>query len=106
MEVTELRALVVAVLERQPGMVFDLLEVPPPSPPSQGALGWCICGNCRAMPSDEEKLCCRCQPRNCIAKTPVSVHLQKLKEISYPNWQSEKARAINTIFKAKFAFDQ
>ena len=29
---------------------------------------WCVCGNCRTMPLEAEKVCCR--KKNCDAKKP------------------------------------
>ena len=39
------------------------VEIQPPPPISQQRQGpvpeWCVCGNCRNMPLEVEKLCCR-----------------------------------------------
>ena len=78
MEAEKLRALVLKLVEREPGLVFDLCEEdapPPPPPPGNLAAvpSWCRCGNCRRMPSDLEDKCCGCQPQNCVSKRDVSL---------------------------------
>ncbi|KAL7380473.1 hypothetical protein ABVT39_018460 [Epinephelus coioides] len=47
--------------------VMALLERPSPGGPDEPQLHWCICTNCRDMPTDLEKLCCRQEPPNCIS---------------------------------------
>lgn len=72
----QLRGIVLQILERQPGLIFDLLEEDPPHPappPAAGSPEWCICNNCQDMPSDVERLCCRCLPQNCISDRPVCI---------------------------------
>ncbi len=67
------------VAERMPGVVLNLIEQqssgPPPvthPPASTTDPDWCICGNCREMPTDAERLCCRQVPQRCIATLAVS----------------------------------
>lgn len=75
MAVPDLRSLAITFIERQPGVLFDALAVlqnrqgPPPSAGVPGA-PWCSCGNCRDMPTDREKKCCRQIPANCISGLP------------------------------------
>lgn len=60
MSVDNLRKLVLQVVQRQPGMLFDLMEVPPGEPappPTRGRPAWCRCDHCVDMPTDLEKLC-------------------------------------------------
>lgn len=62
-------------LERQPGLVFDILALhqnrtgPPPSAGVPG-VPWCTCGNCREMPTDRERRCCGQDPIYCIGNLP------------------------------------
>lgn len=61
------------VLQHQPGLIFDMLArleptLPAPGPTAPQVLRWCICKNCRDMPTDLEKVCCRQPPRQCISK--------------------------------------
>lgn len=80
MDETALRGIVLQILERQPGMLFDLLEAPPgtpqpgPQPPAAAAAAphWCTCDHCIEMPTDIERKCCQCQPQNCISQRIVS----------------------------------
>lgn len=91
MEEVEVRQLLVRVLNRQPGLVFDLVEQPdpaapgaaPPDPrpsgpgpappgPAPPKPAWCRCNNCHEMQTDLERLCCNCLPQNCTSERPVS----------------------------------
>lgn len=42
---------------------------------------WCVCQNCREMPTVEERQCCKRKPEACIAHQPVSL-FQNLHEES------------------------
>ena len=77
-----LRQLLRVILESHPGILFDAWETlqsqpppppsqpppPPPSPPPQGTPGWCVCGRCREMPTDVERLCCSLH--QCVSQRP------------------------------------
>ena len=74
------------LVDREPALVFDLCEAaaggdqphaPPPGSPT--APDWCKCGNCRQMPTDLEKKCCACLPRNCISVRDVRIIDMSLK---------------------------
>ena len=70
-----LKTLCVRMLEGQGGVSLakSLLDAMPehhpqhPSPPN--GPDWCVCGNCRPMPSPIENICCR--RRNCITQYDV-----------------------------------
>ncbi|XP_069109865.1 P2X purinoceptor 7-like [Argopecten irradians] len=77
MSAERLRDIVTQMVEREPGLVFDLCEVPGGSPPGDPPAGepsqtpsWCKCNHCREMPTDIERKCCDCLPNNCIANRP------------------------------------
>ncbi|XP_033642419.1 uncharacterized protein LOC117302553 [Asterias rubens] len=70
------------VAERMPGVVLNLIEQqssgPPPAthpPASTADPGWCVCGHCREMPTDAERLCCRQVPQRCISTLAIMQHL-------------------------------
>ena len=77
----KLRSLVLALIDREPGLVFDLCEnadLPnsqgptPPVPLGGNAPSLCRCGHCREMGTDVENKCCGCLPRNCVSTRDVS----------------------------------
>lgn len=72
-----LRELAVQMVDAYPSIMHNLLEPvgrQPGSgyhPPSGSACpSWCICGHCREMPSQEERVCCGMNPV-CISTVPV-----------------------------------
>ncbi|XP_011671876.1 uncharacterized protein LOC115925136 [Strongylocentrotus purpuratus] len=72
--VDRMRDVLLGVVERESGLVLDLLSCPPreelrPSPQP----GWCSCGNCRPMQRDIEALCCGLEPENCLSRSQVSI---------------------------------
>lgn len=78
--VENLRELALGMVSAHPGLIFDLLHPVQRQPdqgfhpsPSSSPPEWCVCSNCRQMPTLEERVCCARQPINCIAKLPVSV---------------------------------
>uniref|UniRef100_A0A8C2IRS5 P2X purinoreceptor 7 intracellular domain-containing protein n=1 Tax=Cyprinus carpio TaxID=7962 RepID=A0A8C2IRS5_CYPCA len=71
----QLRSFTNDILQWQPGLVFDVLALrqnnaPPPSAGLPG-MPWCTCQNCRDMPTDRERKCCRQTPNNCISNLPL-----------------------------------
>ena len=75
MDMKTLKEMMMQVVNRQPGLLFDLLEAPAgqPTTHSTNSPNWCKCYNCTDMPTDEEKLCCNCLPQNCISMRPVGI---------------------------------
>jgi hypothetical protein len=82
MPVEMMRDLLQRVIEREPGLVFDVLdslkspttEEPQPEPPAAdpepaAAVPWCICNHCRQMPTLIERKCCQCR-ETCLAWRP------------------------------------
>ncbi|XP_060576426.1 P2X purinoceptor 7-like, partial [Ruditapes philippinarum] len=73
-ESKEIKKLVIQLIKREPGLLFDLLEddgTPPPQPPHPAASNipsWCRCLNCREMPTELERKCCGCKPENCVSQ--------------------------------------
>ena len=72
----ELQNIVLQLLDSYPGIAFDILEdAPAPSGhgfhphPSGEDLPWCVCGRCRDMPKEIEKLCCG--KIQCVSLYPV-----------------------------------
>ena len=76
------KALILKMVEAEPGLVFDLLQgsnsgpsEPGPSGPSGPGPKWCKCVRCREMTRDIDKVCCECLPHNCISQRPVNSSL-------------------------------
>lgn len=61
------------VMLRLPGLMFDALDFLEPDPipetPAHGQPQWCTCTNCREMPTDLERKCCRQRPENCVSRS-------------------------------------
>ena len=77
MKPEKLQDLVLKLVDREPGLLFDLLKgvedsndgIPKPGPSRSGHTPtWCKCSYCREMPSDMEHKCCSCLPRNCVSQ--------------------------------------
>ena len=71
----QLRELVVAMINDNPGLVFNVMEPADQQPggyhpgPDDNSPDWCVCTKCREMPTDVEKVCCRMQ--DCVSLLPV-----------------------------------
>ena len=49
---------------------------PKPDPnPGHSGPSWCTCGNCREMPTANERICCRLKPQQCVSRRAVSKQL-------------------------------
>nr|XP_054593360.1 P2X purinoceptor 7-like [Nothobranchius furzeri] len=75
MSLEDHRHLTSQLLERQPGLVFDVLldnqrRDRHTTPVQAPALTWCTCGNCTDMPTDAERKCCGQDSVNCISLLP------------------------------------
>lgn len=73
MELEELRQLCLRMAEKHPSLVHDILRAAPLQrgyhPQPGGAFpDWCVCGKCREMPTEAEKVCCR--KERCITLLP------------------------------------
>uniref|UniRef100_A0A672N5V5 P2X purinoreceptor 7 intracellular domain-containing protein n=1 Tax=Sinocyclocheilus grahami TaxID=75366 RepID=A0A672N5V5_SINGR len=59
-----------------PSQMFDIMhltasDAPPAGPSLSGQPSWCVCANCREMPSDLERKCCgQQQQQHCISRLP------------------------------------
>ena len=73
MDEDSLRRILQQVLVRQPGILFDLMGGGSPTPhPGGEAPSSCVCGRCREMSSDLERLCCYQNFDECLSVRPVS----------------------------------
>ena len=85
----EVRGLLLQVVDRQPGLLFDLVDLHPAVPqgyhPAPGvmAVSWCACGRCRQMPTEFERVCCGQAPATCISQLPVSLKNKSLLKAKY-----------------------
>ena len=91
-----LREVVLQVLRRQLGMIFDFMEAAPvteahqpgPAVPTRSPQ-WCTCANCGdgsrcANCGDGSRFgkeCCQCQSRNCVSQTTVSTKQDSSNEV-------------------------
>ena len=81
MKEDELRSIVQQLMEKIPGLLFDVVEPIPQQPggyhpgPDDNVPEWCRCGKCREMPTALEKRCCERPPHDCITTVPVRVSL-------------------------------
>uniref|UniRef100_A0A8C6U9R1 P2X purinoreceptor 7 intracellular domain-containing protein n=1 Tax=Neogobius melanostomus TaxID=47308 RepID=A0A8C6U9R1_9GOBI len=61
------------VVDRDPGVLFDILSHSAPpgrNAPTENQPPWCRCAHCREMPTDIEKKCCLHPPEHCISTVP------------------------------------
>ncbi|KAF0044761.1 hypothetical protein F2P81_003919 [Scophthalmus maximus] len=63
------------MLERQPGLIFDLLmehqqRHGAPTPAEVPEVPWCTCGHSRDMATDWERKCCGQDPAHCVSLLP------------------------------------
>ncbi|XP_070564226.1 uncharacterized protein [Ptychodera flava] len=71
----QMHDLLLQVVERDISLIFDL-AVPSEQAggyhpgPSQSSQDWCVCQNCRQMPTLAERKCCGKMPEFCISRLP------------------------------------
>jgi hypothetical protein len=75
MSLDDHRRLAAGMLERQPGLIFDLLlehqqRHGAPTSAEVPGVPWCTCGKCRDMPTDRERKCCGQDPVHCVSLLP------------------------------------
>ena len=58
---------------------------------------WCFCGNCREMPTDVEKLCCK--DPNCMTKSNAHLHLLMEHVISSAIQQQQNPGENPSVFE-------
>ena len=74
MEIDVLRRLALELLRRQPATFADIVsaELPggngAPDPDPDNTPEWCNCGQCMAMPTQEENKCCARTRRPCVSR--------------------------------------
>ena len=68
----EAQGLLIRVMNREPGLIFDVLQ--PPAHQEEHQLPdvprWCSCTRCIEMPSDIEKKCCGMTDSTCVSMLP------------------------------------
>ncbi|XP_039670115.1 P2X purinoceptor 7-like [Perca fluviatilis] len=65
-----LQELASRLFSMEPGLIFDALMMNQVAAPPSSVLTWCMCGNCREMPTDRERKCCGQGPNHCISLLP------------------------------------
>ena len=72
------KELLKSVADKVPSLILDIMDRisrddEPSSPdPEEGSWpDWCICQNCREMPSDASRVCCGMRPDLCTSCIPV-----------------------------------
>ena len=79
----EMEALLLRVCNANPSLMLELFEGEVVEgagyhPPGGGsAPDWCVCGRCRQMPTEQERVCCRKAPAHCTSALPVCFYLMK-----------------------------
>ena len=62
----------VAVLNREPGLLFDVLETGTNNATIQSHKPiWCVCNNCLENEDPQQNICCGYRPEHCISTVPV-----------------------------------
>ena len=80
MEREKMKGIMLKLVDREPGLLFDILleddSDPPisPDPSTSSMLDWCRCGHCIQMPTELERKCCGLLPRNCASEQQVSTY--------------------------------
>ncbi|KAH3706183.1 hypothetical protein DPMN_036968 [Dreissena polymorpha] len=74
----QLEEIILGVLDENPGLILDFHKPVARGEggyhPPEGAESpdWCVCGKCREMPTQAERICCEREPRHCFSLLPVS----------------------------------
>ena len=74
----QMKRLVDEMMKRNPSFVFNVVEEisktneeGEPLPPSSSETPhWCVCSNCREMPTMAENVCCKGTPDSCVSQFP------------------------------------
>ncbi|XP_026120750.1 uncharacterized protein LOC113100091 [Carassius auratus] len=87
MDPDDARRLLVRVMDREPGLIFDVLQPAAQGTeiPLQCVPGWCSCSRCREMGTDLENKCCGMMEATCISRLP---HMSMLKALNPLQWDS------------------
>ncbi|XP_043566173.1 uncharacterized protein LOC122560045 [Chiloscyllium plagiosum] len=76
---SKLEGIFVQLAKKNPGLIIDLLQDAPsghiPNGPSTEIPSWCVCGLCREMPTDIEKVCCGKTEEHCISTSCAMANL-------------------------------
>ncbi|XP_052213985.1 uncharacterized protein LOC127832518 [Dreissena polymorpha] len=72
----QLEKIILGVLDENPGLILDFHKPVARGEggyhPPEGAESpdWCVCGKCREMPTQAERICCEREPRHCFSLLP------------------------------------
>ena len=75
MAAEKVKKILFSAIERQPGLIFSVIEEEehPVIQSGQSSVpSWCVCGKCREMVELIEQVCCKRRPEDCISILPVS----------------------------------
>ncbi|XP_043920440.1 uncharacterized protein LOC122796034 [Protopterus annectens] len=93
----ELQDLCVTIAEMKPTLISDLLRAtsnairqPSTTQSRHNVPEWCVCTNCRVMPTEVESVCCSYDPQDCISV------LQEMQECVLPRSVLQIAHAYRT----------
>uniref|UniRef100_A0A8D0DBT7 P2X purinoreceptor 7 intracellular domain-containing protein n=1 Tax=Sander lucioperca TaxID=283035 RepID=A0A8D0DBT7_SANLU len=72
MDADDAHRLVTRVMDREHGLIFDVLQpaAQGAEAPLQGVTKWCSCSRCREMGTDIENKCCGMMEATCISRLP------------------------------------